>query len=463
MAGERFDLSIFRRVVSDQLTLDHLELFPIQHDADPETLPRVTLFRTADLVNLRLAFRGLVLLDSPDGRVLRRADNATTGLISVLFGGQHLHEEAFFEVSTGIEVETPGSFTEDPKRPRDPRDATRGSETPTPPPVRARIAGHTRLVFRVRDEVIPFTRDGLLAALTALPLNVVPHAARGSRQILVLGPAMGLQEVLGLNGLGVTRVSGAVLAAGRTLSAAANLDARFGSTAAANALVAAHAGSGTFRLSEEAVRQLEGLLADRFAVPAARPPVPREPSPTETAVELPWRLQLSPHPDAAFTHASAPAVSADGRVELWHTRLASRSEQGVTERPKDDRTVRAVWARDFEETSGFGFHPAPLAQPAEQPGPDDAGARELELPPQPAQSRAVRAPVGGGRPADAVQPRRLAGQQLRDPAAGRQYHDPGVGAPRRAGPGQLRQGGLRRFPAALPAAGVLGQGDRTQG
>ena len=115
MAGERFDLSIFRRVVSDQLTLDHLELFPLPHDADPETLPRVTLFRTADLMNLRLAFRGLVLLDGPDGRVLRRADNANVGLISVLFGGQHLHEEAFFEVSPDIAVETPGSSFEDPK------------------------------------------------------------------------------------------------------------------------------------------------------------------------------------------------------------------------------------------------------------------------------------------------------------------------------------------------------------
>ena len=196
----------------------------------------------------------------------------------------------------------------------------------------------------------------MLAALTALPLNVVPHAARSSRQILVLGPAMGLDEVLGLDALGVTRVSGAVLAASRTLSAAANLDARFGSTAAANALVAAHAASGTFRLGEEAVRQLEGLLAERFAVPAARPPLPRAPSPAETAVELPWRLQLSPHPDAAFVHASAPAVSPDGRVELWHTRLASRSEQGVTERRKDDRTVRAVWARDFEETPASAFN-----------------------------------------------------------------------------------------------------------
>ena len=230
MAGERFDLSIFRRVVSDQLTLDHLELFPLPHDADPETLPRVTLFRTADLMNLRLAFRGLVILESPDGRVLRRADNANIGLISVLFGGQSLHEEAFFEVSPDIPVETPGSFTEDPKRPSDPRDATRGSETPSPPPVRTRIAGPTRLVFQVRDEVIPFTRDGLLAALTALPLKVVPHAARSSRQILVLGPAMGLDEIFAVDAppLGPTRVSGAVLAAGRTLSAAANLDARFG-------------------------------------------------------------------------------------------------------------------------------------------------------------------------------------------------------------------------------------------
>lgn len=357
MAGSVFDLSLFRARVTDRLTLDHIDLFPIDRDGVSESLPRATLFRTADLLNVRLSFVGLALENGPDGRILRRADDAEVGYLRVLFGGQHLHERAFFEITTGVGVETPGSFAEDPVRPPDP-DATSGPDPLLPPPVQTRIAGGSRLVFRVSDELVPFTLDGLLAAIGTLPLSVAPHAVRHPLfmgAVISIGHLVAL-DVHALEGVGV---SGAVRSASRMLGSAAALQARFGAVAAASALVAAHTGAGTFRLGEEAASRLGQVVLDRLIIPAVRPAAPRQPSPTETAIELPWRLQLSPHEGAGFGHARAAAASADGRVEVWHTRLGSRTDGGVDESPRDDRTVRAVWARDFDETPGFTFHATP--------------------------------------------------------------------------------------------------------
>ena len=44
-------------------------------------------------------------------------------------------------------------------------------------------------------------------------------------------------------------------------------------------------------------------------------PVPRPPTDTETALELPWRLMLSPSTEGGFTHRS-DATTQSGRVEL---------------------------------------------------------------------------------------------------------------------------------------------------
>jgi len=53
------------------------------------------------------------------------------------------------------------------------------------------------------------------------------------------------------------------------------------------------------------------------------------PGATETAIEVPWRLILSPNRLAAWIHALAP-VTRQGRTELWHTRLGVRlSAQAV--------------------------------------------------------------------------------------------------------------------------------------
>lgn len=72
--------------------------------------------------------------------------------------------------------------------------------------------------------------------------------------------------------------------------------------------------------------------------PPPRPPSIAEPERTETALELPYRLILSPGPGGSWDHAVAE-VTHDGRTELWHTRLGSRTPEGPS--------VRAVWSPDF--------------------------------------------------------------------------------------------------------------------
>ena len=47
------------------------------------------------------------------------------------------------------------------------------------------------------------------------------------------------------------------------------------------------------------------------------------PTATQTAIEVPWRLILSPNSYAAWFHALGP-VTRNGRTELWHTRLGVR-------------------------------------------------------------------------------------------------------------------------------------------
>lgn len=77
---------------------------------------------------------------------------------------------------------------------------------------------------------------------------------------------------------------------------------------------------------------------------------PKAPSDSQTTIELPWHLVLSPHTQSAWAHTTAP-VSRGGRTELWHTRLAVRGVDGQGQPVLDEddelgRTVRAVWSTD---------------------------------------------------------------------------------------------------------------------
>jgi hypothetical protein len=75
------------------------------------------------------------------------------------------------------------------------------------------------------------------------------------------------------------------------------------------------------------------------------------PKPMETALEIPYRLILSPNSDVGWLHATIPVTHA-GRTELWHTRMARMVTQGKTKVPVDPTALntiplRAIWTPDF--------------------------------------------------------------------------------------------------------------------
>jgi hypothetical protein len=75
----------------------------------------------------------------------------------------------------------------------------------------------------------------------------------------------------------------------------------------------------------------------------------KEPEATETTLQLPFRLHLSPTHDAAWQH-DPNLVKHAGRVELWHTRLATRDANGEAQQLSADNQIglRAIWSPDYQ-------------------------------------------------------------------------------------------------------------------
>jgi hypothetical protein len=108
-----------------------------------------------------------------------------------------------------------------------------------------------------------------------------------------------------------------------------------------------------------------GLGGIVFQPPPGLVPQIREPLPTETAIEAPWHLFLSPDANGAWKHATQ-AVTLGGRAELWHTRLAARAKGRDGLLIVDEslpRKIRAIWTT--------GYRPAPVPGHTPNPIPPD--------------------------------------------------------------------------------------------
>ncbi len=78
-------------------------------------------------------------------------------------------------------------------------------------------------------------------------------------------------------------------------------------------------------------------------------PAIREPAPTETALELPYRLIISPTADVVWNHRATPFTHL-GRTEMWHTRLQLRGEDGTGQELSrlNTASLRAIWSHDYD-------------------------------------------------------------------------------------------------------------------
>jgi hypothetical protein len=92
----------------------------------------------------------------------------------------------------------------------------------------------------------------------------------------------------------------------------------------------------------------------------ANAPAIAAPGPRETAIELPYRLILSPNNAVVWRHATAPVTYAS-RTELWHTRLALKLPDGKVSElsPTNTAPLRAIWSPDY--------NPARTLDPSQPP------------------------------------------------------------------------------------------------
>jgi hypothetical protein len=273
---------------------------------DPRPAPRTfeaTVYRPLDLVALKFEFYGLVPNAAGDTLVPQGPGQR---LIVVSYPKQHIIEQAFLEDPSGPQAVLH--------------------------PVGSMLSGPSRVVFKVPAGTsgIDFDLEVLLARLREYELQVSDHAAPPDPNLPKLGGGGGI-IIIGAGSSGPTRIGGTAQRARekRTLS----------------------------RLSRSSGVSLQIAEPDPRVGPIfaqINPGKPEEPTELETALELPFRLLISPNHLAGFTH-SPSAVTANGRTELWHTRLGVRVEpQGdavpyVDEHDASLRTIRALWARDMPD------------------------------------------------------------------------------------------------------------------
>jgi hypothetical protein len=110
------------------------------------------------------------------------------------------------------------------------------------------------------------------------------------------------------------------------------------------------------------------LMVSRLAQGKTLPPPITPPAPLDTAIEIPYRLILSPGSGAGWVNAGRPVMHA-GRTELWHTRLArvrtvttKTGSQRVLQEASTSAKVplRAIWSPDFVDHGSLTAVPPPF-------------------------------------------------------------------------------------------------------
>jgi hypothetical protein len=110
------------------------------------------------------------------------------------------------------------------------------------------------------------------------------------------------------------------------------------------------------------------LVVSSTALAKCEPPPIPEPKPLETALEIPYRLILSPEANAGWQHSLVPETFA-GRTALWHSRLGTvrsvitktRTERQFEPAGETNRVpLRAIWSPDFVDHGLLPTDPGPF-------------------------------------------------------------------------------------------------------
>ncbi len=246
---------------------------------------KLSVLRPADLLSLEFEFVNLQFENGTPPSLTRKNAGAPAYII-VHFPPQNIAERAFYQAD-------PGSS---------------GNEPPAAPPIPSWMSGPSRLAFRVPGNMnsVPYTLAALLDWGRYEPSLVAvaqpPPGGFAQRVSIMTRQTARLEKRLVVMGMAASSNSPQVRKV--NLSAA-------GLATAANAMM-----------------------------------IIKEPDATQTSIEAPYRVMLSPHAGEGWAH-SIPAVTEQGRTELWHTRLGVRAGNGVDEDDSPLRTLRAIWSPDY--------------------------------------------------------------------------------------------------------------------
>jgi hypothetical protein len=333
----------------------------------------VDIIRPADLVALSVDAVGCELVSDGSQRAhLRPIAGQRSPCLIVKYAFQHVGEEAVYEGQSGVERFVDEKDPDKPPKPPVPAPKPALNARPTPP-VGARAARGTRLVFRIpAEERIEFATAGILAAMSRLPLKVHELATPGDAPTrvattmrrarvtkkkatparLVLGNLVGTiaDDVITLSRASKQELRELGAPKDGTLAAVAfqALELRRARTLLQSRTGVAES-PGVLRGSETLGDLFGGLVGlTRDGGTHSRPP-----KPDETSIEAPFRLVISPSEEARWAHVTEPAGAqgASQHVELWHSRLGNLGNRAdgstfIDEKNARRRIVRAIWARD---------------------------------------------------------------------------------------------------------------------
>ena len=289
-------------------------LLPVTQHPSEQKLS-LEVIRPDDLLALTLDFYNMNFAAGAGAPSLVRVQPNQPAYLVVQFGPQHIAEEAFYEYDT-------------------PHPLPKSAE----PPIRSRLAGPSRLAFIVPDNVaeISYTLESILN-WAQLEQSVTPLATPPPKFMLITTSGNGSKQR-------------AQEPQGQMVQSSPQYYQQVEPSIISTEPVVTSSKKNKKKNKRQAALQAQTQMAQSqmqrgrfFQLDQVK-----EPEIFQTAIEVPYRMILSPNYYAGWAH-SVKAVKHGGATELWHTRLGVRSQPGtVDEQSEFYRTVRAVWATDYQ-------------------------------------------------------------------------------------------------------------------
>lgn len=343
---------------------------------------RISFIRPDDLLVCDFIFENMKLTGGEPRKLVRR--NPAPSTLIVELPPQSFGEQAFLEPTGPVKEKFPeNSPNTNPKNV-----ASNGETVGNLPSAKIRMAGRSRIAFYMPgdESELDFTLEAVLSACRRWPMRLDSNAVSEPDFVLLgalkelnadwlttaattanwsssarplidaLGGGFAVEKPLAESARRIAKQAKEWLSKGTRKDAEAAIHKAMNEEL--DAFAARYAPLQDANMRETALAALSLMTSEKFAeskgleftsddvknIPFLSVVfAPHEPSPVVTALELPYRVILSPIPQSNWWHETKP-VTRRGRTELWHTRLTTTTD-GVG--PDAPTKVRAIWTPDY--------------------------------------------------------------------------------------------------------------------